>query len=61
MQETVPGTRILVSGWWGLARHVNYLGEILQAVALSVPGVVVGHGVGRWVPLLSARREVGLR
>ena len=25
--------RILISGWWGLARHVNYMGEIIQGVA----------------------------
>ncbi|MDD4209178.1 MAG: DUF1295 domain-containing protein [Bacteroidales bacterium] len=35
---------ILVNGFWGLSRHINYLGEILMgsAIALSVgyPGVV---------------------
>jgi delta14-sterol reductase len=41
-QETIPGTRILVSGWWCIARHINYFGEILQAVALALPGVLVG-------------------
>ena len=29
-QVTLPGSRLLVSGWWGLARHINYLGEIMQ-------------------------------
>lgn len=41
-QQTLPGTRILISGWWGVARHVNYLGEIVQAVAIAIPGVMVG-------------------
>ena len=30
--ETLPtagGKKLLVSGWWGLVRHPNYLGEIL--------------------------------
>ena len=41
-QRVVPGTRLLVSGFWGVSRHLNYLGEIVQAVALAVPGVYVG-------------------
>jgi delta14-sterol reductase len=45
--ETVEadGKRLLVSGFWGLSRHINYLGEILMAVgltlALGYPGDVV--------------------
>ena len=39
--ETVPKTRLLVSGFWGVSRHVNYLGEIVQAVALALPGYLV--------------------
>jgi delta14-sterol reductase len=38
-QRTVPGTRILCSGWWGIARHFNYAGEILQGLALALPGL----------------------
>jgi Delta14-sterol reductase len=39
-QETVPSSnnRLLCSGFWGLSRHVNYFGEILQAVGLALPG-----------------------
>ncbi|PVU88590.1 hypothetical protein BB559_005524 [Furculomyces boomerangus] len=25
--ETKAGSRLLVSGWWGLARHINYTGD----------------------------------
>jgi len=28
--------KILASGFWGLARHINYLGEILQGVGLAL-------------------------
>ena len=42
-QETIPGTSILCSGWWGQARHLNYAGEILQSIALSIPGYLVGN------------------
>jgi delta14-sterol reductase len=34
---------LLVNGWWGISRHVNYLGEILMALGLALvlgyPGV----------------------
>ena len=45
-QKTVPGSRILCSGWWGMARHFNYFGEILQACALSFPLFLLSHDVG---------------
>jgi delta14-sterol reductase len=31
--ETQRGTRLLASGWWGLARHANYLGDLMMALA----------------------------
>lgn len=31
--ETKRGTRLLVSGWWGIARHSNYLGDLMMALA----------------------------
>ncbi len=31
--------RLLVNGFWGVSRHINYLGEIIQAVAIALaPG-----------------------
>jgi hypothetical protein len=32
--------KLLVSGFWGVSRHVNYLGEILMAVGLTL---ALGH------------------
>ena len=43
--EMKNGRALLVSGWWALARHVNYLGEILQGVALGVPAFWVTGSV----------------
>lgn len=34
------GRRVLISGFWGLSRHVNYLGEILMATGLTL---ALGH------------------
>lgn len=31
------GQKLLASGWWGLCRHPNYLGDIIMAVAWTIP------------------------
>jgi len=35
--QTERGTKLLTSGWWGMARHINYLGDWLMAVAWCLP------------------------
>jgi hypothetical protein len=44
---TVPESHILCSGFWGLSRHINYLGEIVQVLGLQrmEPGCL-GHPAG---------------
>lgn len=37
--ETTGGRKLLVSGWWGLVRHPNYLGEILIQWSWVLPAV----------------------
>lgn len=40
--ETLPtagGRKLLISGWWGLVRHPNYLGEILIQWSWVLPAV----------------------
>jgi len=34
---TARGTKLLISGWWGVARHINYLGDWLMAWAWCLP------------------------
>ncbi|XP_037002401.1 delta(14)-sterol reductase TM7SF2 isoform X2 [Artibeus jamaicensis] len=34
---TATGKQLLVSGWWGLVRHPNYLGDLIMALAWSLP------------------------
>jgi len=36
IEPKVIGGSILYSGWWGVSRHVNYLGEILISVGLAL-------------------------
>lgn len=34
---TKRGTRLIISGWWGLARHINYTGDWLMAWSWCLP------------------------
>ena len=35
--RTAVGSLLLTSGWWGLARHLNYLGDLVMALAWCLP------------------------
>lgn len=35
--ESESGSKLIVSGWWGMARHINYLGDWLISWAYSLP------------------------
>jgi protein-S-isoprenylcysteine O-methyltransferase Ste14 len=35
--ETARGSLLLTSGWWGLARHMNYFGDLLMGLAWCLP------------------------
>ncbi len=35
--QTGQGNRLLVSGFWGLSRHFNYIGDITMALAWCLP------------------------
>jgi delta14-sterol reductase/lamin-B receptor len=43
--QTEHGTLLLTSGWWGIARHCNYLGDWIMALAWSLT-----CGFGRVLP-----------
>lgn len=32
--ETQRGTKLIISGWWGMSRHPNYLGDWIMASVL---------------------------
>lgn len=34
---TTPRGVLLISGWWGIARHINYFGDLLMGLAWCLP------------------------
>lgn len=34
---TSSGKKLLISGWWGMCRHPNYLGDLMMATSWSLP------------------------
>ena len=51
--ETPTGTKLLCSGWWGLARHCNYLGDWLMALSWSA-ATGFGHALPWIYPVFFA-------
>ncbi|KAI9679755.1 MAG: erg24, C-14 sterol reductase [Caeruleum heppii] len=43
--ETRSGSKLLVSGWWGTARHINYLGDLIMSWAWCLPTGIAGYVV----------------
>lgn len=39
---TARGTRLITSGWWGAARHVNYFGDWIMGLAWCLPCGLAG-------------------
>ena len=35
--KTYKGSKLIVSGWWGMCRHPNYLGDLIMALSWSLP------------------------
>ena len=40
---TQSGSRLLTSGWWGRARHINYLGDWIMAWSYCLPTGIAGY------------------
>ena len=41
--QTARGTKLMISGWWGMARHINYTGDWLMGYASDEPGLAAWH------------------
>ena len=45
--KTKHGSRLITSGWWGTARHINYLGDWIMAWSYCLPTGMAGYLVQR--------------
>ncbi|OOQ83792.1 Delta(14)-sterol reductase [Penicillium brasilianum] len=43
--ETASGSKLMVSGWWGLARHINYLGDWIMSWSYCLPTGIAGYAI----------------
>ncbi len=41
--ETKSGSKLLISGWWGTARHINYFGDWIMSWAMCLPTGISGY------------------
>ena len=47
---TERGTKLIVSGWWGVCRHPNYVGDLIMALSWCLP-CGVGHAIPYFYPI----------
>ena len=40
---TASGSKLITSGWWGTARHINYLGDWIMSWSYSLPTGLAGY------------------
>ena len=43
--DTKAGSKLLISGWWGTARHINYLGDFILSWAYCLPTGIAGYQI----------------
>ncbi|KAF2878207.1 ergosterol biosynthesis ERG4/ERG24 [Massariosphaeria phaeospora] len=43
--ETAAGSKLLISGWWGRARHINYLGDWFMSWSYVLPTALAGFTI----------------
>lgn len=45
--ETKSGTKLITSGYWGISRHFNYFGDLVQGWAYVLPTGIAGYIIQR--------------
>ena len=57
---TKRGTKLLISGWWGMARKINYTGDWLLGLAWCLPcgSAVVPYFYAIYFAVLLVHRDL---
>lgn len=58
--QTKTGSRLITSGWWGQARHINYFGDWLMSIAWCLPcgfGSIIPYFYSIYFAILLIHRE----
>lgn len=58
--KTERGTKLIISSWWGMSRHINYLGDWLMALSWSLPcgfGSIIPYFYPIYFAVLLLHRE----
>ena len=45
---TATGSSLITSGWWGRARHINYLGDWIMSWSYCLPTGIAGYVINRY-------------
>lgn len=56
--ETKTGSKLLTSGWWGTARHINYFGDWIMAWSYCLPTGLAGYVIKESSVLSNANKLV---
>ncbi|PWY95796.1 c-14 sterol reductase [Aspergillus sclerotioniger CBS 115572] len=43
--QTASGSKLITSGWWGCARHINYLGDWVMSWSYCLPTGIAGYAI----------------
>ncbi|KAF7563984.1 hypothetical protein G7046_g106 [Stylonectria norvegica] len=43
--QTESGSKLLTTGWWGVARHINYFGDWIQSWPYCLPTGIAGYQI----------------
>lgn len=55
---TASGSKLLTSGWWGTARHINYFGDWIMSFSYSLPTGIAGYVIHRYTNPVTGKQTV---
>lgn len=55
--QTSRGSKLITSGWWGVARHINYFGDWIMAWTTCLPTGIAGYIMAERLNPLTGNRE----